>query len=201
MSDLKSPDLPQTEGSSVAPKPRRTVWGVIASIVGILVVVAFSIFVFSIRDQAEKLVAFGYPGIFIIAFLSYATVLLPAPGIAVIFTMGGVFHPLWVGLIAGLGGALGEVFGYVAGASSQAVFENHRHYQRISRWMQKNAVFTIFLLSAIPNPFFDLAGIAAGVFHVPAWKFFVCALAGVSLKLVIFAYMGYYSFDWLEGFF
>ena len=34
-----------------------------------------------------------YAGIFLLAFLAYATVLLPAPGIAIIFMMVGTFNP------------------------------------------------------------------------------------------------------------
>jgi membrane protein YqaA with SNARE-associated domain len=125
----------------------------------LLVVILISVYIFSIRDQAAKLAIYGYPGIFLISFLAYATVILPAPGIAIIFTMGTIFNPLAVGLAAGAGAALGELVGYLAGFSGQAVVERADQYERLTRWMQKNGGLTVFLLALIPNPFFDLAGV------------------------------------------
>ena len=55
-------------------------WLTIARILALVVVIGISVFVYSIRDQAEKFAVYGYPGVFIIAFLANATVLLPAPG-------------------------------------------------------------------------------------------------------------------------
>ncbi len=95
----------------------------LARIAALLVVILISVYIFSIRDQAARLAIYGYPGIFLISFLAYATVILPAPGIAIIFTMGTIFNPLAVGLAAGAGAALGELVGYLAGFSGQAVVE------------------------------------------------------------------------------
>src|SRR4030067_524154 len=87
----------------------------ILRVLAVLAVVGISVYVFSIRDHADEFAQYGYPGIFLIALLSNATVFLPAPGAAVVFAMGGVFHPLGVALAAGAGGALGELSGYLAG--------------------------------------------------------------------------------------
>jgi uncharacterized membrane protein YdjX (TVP38/TMEM64 family) len=168
---------------------------VAARIVALLVVIALSVFIYSIRDRAEDLAIYGYPGIFLIAFLSYATVLLPAPGVAVVFAMGAVFHPVGVALAAGTGAALGEISGYLAGFSGQAVIERADIYQRLTRWMQKNGPITVFLLSAIPNPFFDLAGVAAGALKLPLLKFLLWCWLGETTKMLIFAYAGA---SWLD---
>jgi membrane protein YqaA with SNARE-associated domain len=168
---------------------------VVARIVALLAVIALSIFIFSIRDRAEDLAIYGYPGIFLIAFLSYATVLLPAPGVAVVFAMGAVFHPVGVALAAGTGAALGEISGYLAGFSGQAVIERADIYKRLTRWMQKNGPITVFLLSAIPNPFFDLAGVAAGALKLPLLKFLLWCWLGETTKMLIFAYAGA---SWLD---
>lgn len=159
-------------------------------ILALLVVVGLSIFVFSIRDQAERLAIYGYPGIFVLSFLAYATVLLPAPGVAVVFTMGSVFNPLGVALAAGSGAALGELSGYLAGFSGQAVIERADIYERLTRWMKKNGSLTIFLLAAIPNPFFDLAGLAAGSLQMPVTRFLIFCWMGEIVKMGIFAYAG-----------
>jgi membrane protein YqaA with SNARE-associated domain len=171
---------------------------VAARIAALVVVLALSLFIFSIRDRAEELAVYGYPGIFLIAFLSYATVLLPAPGVAVVFAMGAVFHPLGVALAAGSGAALGEISGYLAGFSGQAVVERVDIYRRLTRWMQKNGALTVFFLSAVPNPFFDVAGVAAGALRMPLSKFLLWCWFGETAKMLLFAYAGS---TWLESVF
>jgi len=179
----------------LAPKTRL----VLARLLALAAVIGISVYIFSIRDQAEELRNYGYPGIFLLAFLAYATVLLPAPGVALVFTMGGIgaFHPALVALAAGAGAALGEISGYLAGFGSQAVVERAGIYQRLSGWMQKNGALTVLLLSAVPNPFFDLAGAAAGVLKMPVPKFLFWCWIGETLKMLAFAYAGAFSIDLL----
>jgi membrane protein YqaA with SNARE-associated domain len=159
-------------------------------IAALLVVIALSVYIFSIRDEAEKLAFYGYPGIFLLAFLSYATVLLPAPGVAIVFTMGGILNPLGVALAAGAGAALGEISGYLAGFSGQAVIEKADVYNKLTRWMSKNGPLTILGLSALPNPFFDLAGVAAGALKMRLPVFLFWVWIGETIKMLIFAYAG-----------
>ena len=162
-------------------------------------VVAISIFVYGLKDKADALAIYGYPGIFLIALLTNATVLLPAPGIAVVFAMGAVFHPCGVALAAGAGGALGELSGYLAGFSGQAIIENTALYERFYQWMHKNGSGTVFVLAALPNPFFDLAGVAAGALKMPVLRFLFWCWVGVTLKMFIFAWVGSSSIAWILG--
>lgn len=169
----------------------------IARWLALLVVIALSILIFSLRDQAKQLAVYGYPGIFLLSFLSYATVILPAPGIGIVFAMGAVFNPLFVALAAGSGAALGELSGYLVGFSGQAVVERAELYNRFSSWMQKNGPLTVFALSALPNPFFDLAGIAAGAIKMPVPRFLLWCWLGETTKMLYFAYVGAATFDWI----
>lgn len=159
-------------------------------ILALLTVVGISIFVYSIRDKAEQLQGYGYLGIFLVAFLAYATVLLPAPGIAVVFTWGSVFHPAGIALAAGAGAALGELSGYLAGYSGQAVIEKVAIHQRLTGFMQRKGSLAVLVLSALPNPFFDLAGAAAGALKMPLCKFLFWCWIGETIKMLIFAYAG-----------
>ncbi len=167
-------------------------------ILTLAVVILISVFIFSIREDAARLAIYGYPGVFLLAFLSYATVLLPAPGVAIVFTLGGVLHPAGVALTAGLGAALGEISGYLAGFSGQAVIERTPMYDRLQNWMSRNGPLTVLLLSAIPNPFFDIAGVVAGALKMPMRNFLFWAWIGETVKMSIFAYLGAQSFDWLN---
>ncbi len=162
-----------------------------------LAVIGISVYLFEIRDQAAKFAAYGYPGIFLISILANGTILIPAPGIAFVFAMGGIFNPLMVGLVAGAGAAIGELSGYMAGFSGQPVAEKTKIYRHVESWMRRYGMLTIFVLAVIPNPFFDLAGMAAGALKMPLYKFLIACLPGKIIKMWIFAYAGAYSINWL----
>jgi membrane protein YqaA with SNARE-associated domain len=159
--------------------------------------IAITIYCFTIREQAARLAAYGYPGIFLISVLANATILLPAPGIAVVFAMGSVLNPFLVGVVAGVGASVGEISSYAAGFGGQAVLQRASLYDQIVGWMRRYGTWTILLLAAVPNPFFDLAGMAAGALKMPFTKFFFSCLLGKIAKMLIFAYTGAYSIDWL----
>ncbi|OQY88509.1 MAG: hypothetical protein B6D38_09075 [Anaerolineae bacterium UTCFX1] len=163
-------------------------------------VIAITLYVFSIRERVQEFAEFGYPGVFLIALIANATILLPAPGVAIVYAMGAVFHPLGVGIAAGTGGALGELSGYLAGFSGQAVIENTQLYERIKPFVKKYGGWAILFLSAIPNPFFDAAGIAAGVVKIPLKTFLFFVWIGQLIKMTVFAYAGNYSLEWIAQF-
>jgi uncharacterized membrane protein YdjX (TVP38/TMEM64 family) len=170
-------------------------------VLALLAVIGITVYIYIIRDRVEEFAAYGYPGIFLIAMMANATIFLPAPGVAVVFAMGSVFNPLGVAFAAGTGGALGELSGYLAGFSGQAVVENTKIYDRFLPWVQRYGAWAILVLSAIPNPFFDIAGIAAGVTKIPLWRFLLFCWAGQLIKMAVFAYAGAYSIEWLAKWF
>lgn len=163
-------------------------------------VVGLSACIFLFRDRFAELAAIGYPGIFLVSLLGNATVVLPAPSLALVFVMGGALPPLAVGLAAGIGEALGELTGYAAGYGGRAVIEDGERYRRLAAWMQKAGGPTIFVLSLIPNPFFDLAGIAAGTLRYPVWRFLLCCWLGKTIKTCLVAWAGARSITFIEPF-
>jgi uncharacterized membrane protein YdjX (TVP38/TMEM64 family) len=167
-------------------------------IAALLAVVGISVYLSSFRERVREFEAFGLSGIFLVALLANATVLLPAPGIAVVYAMGGIFNPLAVALAAGTGGALGELSGYLAGFGGQAVVENSAAYRRLLPGVQKYGAWAILALAAIPNPFFDLAGIAAGMTRLPLARFLVFCWIGQLIKMGLVAYAGARSIEWIE---
>ena len=169
--------------------------------IALLAVIGITVYIYSIRERVEEFEQFGYAGIFLIALMANATVLLPAPGVAIFYAMGAVFNPLGVGLAAGTGGALGELSGYFAGFSGQAIVERTDIYNRFQPWVEKYGGWAILVLSAIPNPFFDVAGIAAGIAKMPLRTFLLFTWAGQIIKMTLFASAGYYSLTWLTNFF
>ena len=175
-------------------------WGVnFLRIAAILAVVGITVYIYSIRSRVEEFTQYGYAGIFLVAMLANATVFLPAPGVAVVFAMGAVFNPIGVALAAGTGGAIGELSGFLAGFSGQAVVENTKVFDRIHPWIEKYGGWAILVLSAIPNPFFDIAGVAAGIAKMKFWKFLLFCWIGQLIKMSMFAFAGAYSIDWIAN--
>ncbi|MCL5611554.1 MAG: VTT domain-containing protein [Chloroflexi bacterium] len=180
---------------------RSTLLTNILRVLALLVVIGITIYIYSIRDHVKDFAAYGYPGIFLITLLANATVFLPAPGVAVVFAMGSIFNPLGIALAAGTGGALGELTGYLAGFSGQAVVEKTDLFNRIQPWVKKYGGWAILVFSAIPNPFFDVAGVVAGISKMPFWKFLIFCWIGQIIKMAMFAYAGAYSINWLTNLF
>jgi membrane protein YqaA with SNARE-associated domain len=166
----------------------------------VVVVTSASVGAFYLRDHLRSLAGYGYVAVFVVGLISNATVILPIPGLAVSSLMGGVFNPWLVGLAGGMGQALGELSGYMVGYSGQRLVDGDSPYRLLSSWMRRHGAVTIFLLALVPNPLFDLGGIAAGAFRFPIWKFLVSCAVGKVIKNTAFALAGYYGADALLRF-
>jgi membrane protein YqaA with SNARE-associated domain len=164
-------------------------------------VIGLSVFLYTIRDQLVGLEKYGYPGIFLISILANATVIIPLPGIVITSAMGAVFNPLGVAIAAGCGAALGEISGYLAGFSGQAVIERRDWHEKFVNWMQKYGDITILVLAFVPNPLFDMAGITAGALKLPLWRFLLWTSIGKIFKMLVFAYGGASIIRGLESLF
>jgi uncharacterized membrane protein YdjX (TVP38/TMEM64 family) len=173
-------------------------------ILALVGVVTFISVLFIYKNQVKKLEEYGFVGIFLLSIAANATIIIPLPGIAFTTAMGAILNPFGVAIASGFGAALGELSGYVAGFSGQGVVERVALYNRLTSWMsvhQTLAYGVIILLAFVPNPLFDLAGMASGALKLPVWKFLIACSIGKILKMLIFAYAGYYSISWITGLF
>ena len=57
--------------------------------------------------------------------------------------------------------------------------------------IDKYGIWAIFALALIPNPLFDIAGLAAGAAGIAWWKFLIAAGIGKTIRAIAFAYIGY----------
>jgi membrane protein YqaA with SNARE-associated domain len=167
-------------------------------VIGIVVGVFF--FYRSYPERVEALEGYGYLGVFIISVLLNATIVLPAGNFLVLATMGAVLpSATLVGLAGGIGAAIGELTGYAAGYSGQAIVSRQRVYIRLKGWVERWGMLTIFVLSVVPFVF-DLAGIAAGVIRFPLWKFFIACWLGRTILYLIIAWGGALGWEALLNF-
>lgn len=160
-------------------------------IVALIFVIGLTVLLVLNRDSVKKLEGLGYPGIFLASMLTNATLILPIPGVLITSAMGAVFNPFWVAIASSSGATLGELSGYLAGFSGQAVVEKKKWYEKIENWMKKYGDITILVLAFIPNPAFDAAGMTAGILKMPVHKFLIYCFIGKTLKMLAFAYGGF----------
>ena len=146
-----------------------------------LPVVAITVAVLVFRNDLddlrtiEGLEPLGYVGIFLANVIGSGTFVLPVPGIATVILGATLWNPLLVALAGGTGSTVGEIAAYLAGLGSYDVVRKIagrnrwyvKWYGRIRGWIEARGMITIFLFAATPNPFFDLAGFAAGLDEVP----------------------------------
>lgn len=154
-----------------------------------LLITAFAFIFFFFDVSLAQLNTYGYVGLFLISLISAASIVLPMPGAAAIAGAGalldpvlGIPVPIMVGLVAGLAEALGEFTGYAAGYGGSALFRDRPIYPRVKGWMERRGTLTMFLLSCIPNPLVDVAGVAAGAVQMRIWRFFVGVFSGKVVK-------------------
>jgi membrane protein YqaA with SNARE-associated domain len=190
------PALADGQGAVLAvppPPPKRRLR--IVRVLTVVAIIAALGAAFYFRDRLQELERYGYAAVFLVGLVSNATLILPVPGLAVSSVMGGVFNPWIVGIVGGVGQALGELTGYMAGYSGQTWVDESSIYNRLTRWMQQYGVLAIFVLAIVPNPIFDLGGMVAGALRLPLWKFLASCTAGKVVKNVIFALAGYYGVE------
>lgn len=196
--DINRPKEPEDTGDFQSKKKISKKTLNIIRVLILVGVIAFTVVLVINREKIQELQTYGYPGIFLFSILANATILVPVPGVVFTSAMGAVFNPFFVSIAAGAGAALGELSGYLVGFSGQAVVEGSERYQRVVHWMDKYGDITILVLAFIPNPFFDLAGIVAGILKMPVWKFLIYCIVGKILKMMIFAYSGYWVINFID---
>jgi membrane protein YqaA with SNARE-associated domain len=162
----------------------------------LLAVILVTVLVQKPTNFDEYLKSSGYVGVFLMALIGSASPIWPLPGSWAVFIAAGLgLNPIILGLLGGLGEAIGELTGYTAGFGGQVALQRFKRYKQIEGWMIRWGGPTIFVVSAIPNVFIKAATIAAGGLRYPIWKFFLFCWAGKTVKSLAFAFAGYGLFD------
>jgi membrane protein YqaA with SNARE-associated domain len=145
----------------------------------------------------------GYGGVWIVSFIAAGSIILPVPGptavcIAAAPDLG--LNPLFIGIISASAEALGELTGYIAGLSGRSLLERNRFYPKMYSMVKKRGGLILFFGAIIPNPLFDVIGIAAGSIGYPIKRFLAVVFVAKAIKSTSIAYACFWGIDWIQGF-
>lgn len=184
-------ELSSLNTTSPPAKPAAKSQHWLMSVAAVLAAIGVSVGIILLREHIKDFAVYGYPGVFLVSLIGNATLILPAPSYAVVFAVGGALNPVAVGIVAGLGAALGELTSFLAGIGGRAAVEDRALYHRLeNRMRSKGGLVVIFLLALVPNPAFDIGGIVAGTLRMPVWQFVLAAWAGKSIRFMLVAFSG-----------
>ena len=163
--------------------------------VALALTLAYCIAVVVYWDYISQAQHYGYFGAFVISILAGATVFVPIPGILVVFTLGSVLNPALVGIVSGLGEAIGSIGVYLSGWGGQKAIQNlnHKFVDRFTDWIRRRGEIAVFLMSAVLNPLFYPFTALAGMLRFGLVKFFFLCWAGKAIKNMAIAYLGYFG--------
>lgn len=185
----------------------RMILAVLLAIVVIVPSIGLLVVTLVVPDLSDKLEGFGYAGVFLANLASTATVFIPVPGLtaagqALIITQAQHLNPVAVGLLGGTGMALGEITAYAGGAAGSQAVEGGRlqaperirpAVARVVHWvdwlMDHYGFLTLLVLSAIPNPLFEIAGLTAGASRMNFWRFMIAVMIGKNIRGLLLAFV------------
>lgn len=140
----------------------------------------------------------GYGGVWVIGFIAAGSIILPIPGPAAVCIAAAPdlgLNPLIIGVVSASAEALGEMTGYMAGLSGRSLLERNKYYPKFHSLLQRRGGIILFVGAMIPNPLFDVLGIAAGSIGYPIKKFLTVVFVAKAIKSTGIAYACFWGFD------
>ncbi|MBN2126766.1 MAG: DedA family protein [Candidatus Diapherotrites archaeon] len=154
----------------------------------------------------EFINSFGYLGLFLVAIIANASILLPLPLDFFVLILAGlsksIIDVLLIGLVCGIGSAVGEMSAYIIGlmgvkSAEKFIKKETDKLDEIERRLRSSGMIFIFLGAFTPFPF-DLIGIAAGIIKFDPKRFFVAAALGKILRYELLALAGFYGIELIK---
>lgn len=186
----------EENGAEDLDSARPNPWLTALQIIGILAIVVGAFWLGTQRELVQRFSQWGYLSSFLISLIGSATVILPAPGLALILALGAHLNPVLLGIVAGVGSGLGELSGYLAGKAGRNLVSKEGRFNAFLHHMTTR--FTtpaLFILAILPLPIFDFAGILAGALRMPVLRFLGVVISGKIIKHALAAYLGAEFFE------
>lgn len=197
-------------------------WGQYAlAITGILFSVVLAIVLFLYWDEIQNAEGYAYLTGFLVSILGGITI-IPVPSLAAIFALAHKVNPIYLGIISGIGEAIGGITIYYTGLGgsklwaklqnrrpilfNEAVTNNHEStkHKKPSKWRtfynrgvrfiaQKGGSWALFITAAFVWWIYYPFALAAGTFRMGFKRFFFISLTGKIIRGLIVSLAGFWG--------
>lgn len=185
-------------------------WEYTAGILGLILTAGLVVAVICYWEEIERFgSSYGYPVVFVVSFMAGCSLPNPFPYIPVVFTLGSVLNPAYVGLVSGLAAGIGGTLVYIAALGGSRLLSRFKIFSpdtnkdsnsrmarfmaRMQDWARRRGSIVVFFMSAMFNPLFLPMTLGMAVLRFQAWKFFLWCWAGNTVKSLFVAYCGYFG--------
>lgn len=127
----------------------------------------------------------AYGGVFVLTFVANASVVVPVPYVPIVIRVAEVAGSVPLVIAAAAAGSmLGESVSFVVGRAGKRIVKDSRVTRMLMRVAHRPVLASavLFVVSAPPNPFFDVVGLAAGAFGLPYGMFAGAVFAGRCVR-------------------
>ena len=149
-------------------------------------IIGVSVVIFLMRNAIQDVGNIGYLGVFFLCFLANATVLLPAPSLAVAASCALIMNPYLVSLFSSLGSTTGELVGYLFGSLTTDLSPKMKLLIKKIMAKVKNETILVFIFAVLPLPLFDVVGIYSGGAKINLIKFYFVCFMGKFIKMLFY---------------
>ncbi|MFC1954378.1 hypothetical protein ACFLVZ_00945 [Chloroflexota bacterium] len=194
----------------------------LVSSLGFTFTVALLVLTFYFHEEIQGLGGYGYIGVFLIGAMCGISI-IPAPTLLITFTLGAVLNPVYVGLTAGLGGAIGGITVYLTGAGVETVWSRFRAreqsyenqpgwrydpvrpvesgfwtkgealYNRLAKLIGRRGGYWTLFITSALPVSPFYFAGLAGSLRMGLMKFFLITWAGKTVRYLLIAVAGYYG--------
>jgi membrane protein YqaA with SNARE-associated domain len=191
-------------------------------IIGLLVAttcitITGSVFLIRNSEYVSQLQPHSYSGLFLISLLAGAPIPIFTPVIFITFTLGSILNPVLVGVVAGLGNAVGNTLAYWTGHGGIRFFAALGNISQVSEpdssrigqffkkikgsrllgFANRHEMAAVFLLSIFPNPLLTPMVLSLGAARFNFMKFLLSCWTGQTIQAIAIAYFGHFGLRFL----
>ncbi len=140
---------------------------------------------------AQLAYSYGYLGVFLASLLGSLVPFLPVPYLIVVILLSGTLDPLTLGVVAGVGGALGKTTSYLLGRSGYMMSgeRTKRNLRFLGGFVGKYGDLGVFVFAVTPLPD-DLYLVPLGMLRFPFWRLMAVNTTGKVILSTALAYFG-----------
>ncbi len=158
--------------------------------------VALMLTMIRFQDALASIGPLGYLTVFLAELINSAVVIVPTPSHTYTMAMALVLNPYILGVVGGIGAAIGEMTAYFIGSRSRTVIPQGRLFERVQSLVRGKVGLVVFALAVLPLPF-DVVGMWAGMVRYSVSRFFLFMVVGKIIKVTVTTVAAFYGFQLL----